>query len=574
MNELKLILKKDFIKIFSPIINIRNKTKSKESRNKIIIWIVLIPSFIILFKTIGEFVSFMYDSFLSVGKVESIFNLVLFSSIFMLLLNVLPYSLSKLYYNKDIEFTLSLPINGKNILISSMIQMLILETFWVLILFLPAMIKIARARSFPLIYYLANIVNILFYLLGLLAIVSLLWIVIMKFLSKFSKIKALLQIIFMFATIVLVLLMQKVSTLGRMNIVENSANIAQNHSLISIDKFIEYMPQNTIVLKPFYDFNASSILIALVFSIAFGILLTIIASHLAYKPWLAGYNNFKISNVKKIKKEKLRKYIKYKEKSIIFTLIKKEVLNIVKTPVYFFNIAFAGILIPIMLIIPIVSKEGIRNKLAAIPELSVITSELGISNFELTCITIVAGMAIGMLFCMGGTSVSTSVSREGKQIYLMQALAISPKEQVFSRVIAGTVLSLLESLPLLIIIIVFLKAPIYLFLFLIIGVLIISLAVNSYCLLIDIIKPKLLWKDPQGAVKQNFNVVINILINFGYIALTVWLFKTLMDNNVFSFASFHIFMLIELAINFAIIVTFMILNIKTWKNRISKYNVD
>ncbi len=574
MNDIKILLKKDALRIFSPIVNLKNKSKSKEQKNKLIMWIILIPSFIILFKTMTEFVNFMYDAFKSANRVSDIFELVLFSSIFLLILNVLPYTLSKLYHNKENEFTLSLPIKGKNIITTTMIEMLILEIMWMLVFFLPAMIRFSKDNPVPFTYYLGNIISISFYLLGIVAIVSFIWIVMMRALSKFGKIKYVLQIIFMFITVSVIIGIQKISSASAMSSVNpERMNNIQNSSQSIINKISTFMPQNDIVLKPLYEFNTTTMITSLVFSIAFGIILTIVFSNLAYKPWLKGYNNYQTSNVKKIKKEKISKYVKYKEKSLISTLIKKELLNIVKTPVYFFNIAFGGIIFPVIMFIPLLTNDNIRQRVANFPKFKEVATQFGLSNLDLFCISILLGIVLGFLFCLGGSSVSTSISREGKQIYLMQSLPIKAREQVLSRIIAGTILSVMEALPISIILLIFLKAPIYLLLFITLGSLIPSYAINSYCLLVDILKPKLEWTDPQGAVKQNFNALINLLVNFGYIALNVWTFKTLLDGRSFNVDSLYITCILLIAINIFVSVIFYFIDTNVWKDKISKYNL-
>lgn len=62
-------------------------------------------------------------------------------------------------------------------------------------------------------------------------------------------------------------------------------------------------------------------------------------------------------------------------------------------------------------------------------------------------------------------------------------------------------------------------SPVRLFTILILGILG-SFLLNTLNLIIDVIRPKLVWNDPQEAVKQNLNGFFSILLTF--VSLIIW----------------------------------------------------
>jgi ABC-2 type transport system permease protein len=89
---------------------------------------------------------------------------------------------------------------------------------------------------------------------------------------------------------------------------------------------------------------------------------------------------------------------------------------------------------------------------------------------------------------------------------------MSYKNQIHSKVLSGTVISILGTVVYLFLALIFIKAPIVT---IIVALLIDVLACflfNYIQIFIDFLRPKLNWENEQAALKQNFNTFLEMLI--------------------------------------------------------------
>ena len=106
----------------------------------------------------------------------------------------------------------------------------------------------------------------------------------------------------------------------------------------------------------------------------------------------------------------------------------------------------------------------------------------------------------------------------------MQSLILMPVSLltlIYAKITLGVLT--LGIIPLIVIVVlhVLLKLPFIVLLLVLVGTVIGLICGNVISILLDVIKPKLVWNSEQEAVKQNFLSIIPMFLSFGVLFLTV-----------------------------------------------------
>jgi ABC-2 type transport system permease protein len=189
---------------------------------------------------------------------------------------------------------------------------------------------------------------------------------------------------------------------------------------------------------------------------------------------------------------------KIKNESMMASYIKKEIRQLVRSPITFMNCVLMNFIWPV-LIIAVIAGQG-----RSVAEISrfISTGDTGV------IVAIIVG--ISAFVSSSNAVTSTAISREGSQFYFMKFVPAAMERQLYAKVATGFIISSLG-----IVIIVAAVAVLGLALGAALAALILSLAVSALCsvtgILIDAARPKLVWMNEQQAVKQNLNVMLHML---------------------------------------------------------------
>ncbi len=198
-------------------------------------------------------------------------------------------------------------------------------------------------------------------------------------------------------------------------------------------------------------------------------------------------------NDKKGKREKLQ------AQGVKRALVERE-LSIVRSNNTFLSELLMEQLIPIVLLV-IYSIMGIAGELLSVLEFEEVAPYKGF---------MILGI-MGFFYAMSMVS-STSVSREGKDFYILKVYPITVKDRVDAKIIFHMLFTLAFALPIIAVSMILMKVDI---LFLLCGlVLFIALVFvdSTVGLWRDFSDPKLDWKLPTVAVKQNMNGLFAMLL--------------------------------------------------------------
>ncbi len=503
------LIKKDFIIDYGFILNPSAALRDKNNRNKLLLFPLIV--LMILFYTY-IFVKFIFGSLPDevikhIGGVLLTIGYVVFFMI-TLMTSIAPF-ISKTYFSNDVSILQRLPVKSSDIFISKVVGLSVNSLFFGVIVLLPIVYRYGVANNSGVIYYSVAFINAMAGTMIVSSVMALLVSIVMRYINGLPRVKNIMQFINMFVVIAIVVGIQVYSR--RLAGIETLDFIQSNQGIINTLTIL--LPFVRLIERALTTSKISTMILNTASVIAISGISVFISAALGSGFLMRGVS---ANQVVAKKKNTTIKESGYQKTSVAVSLAKREISEIFRTPVYAFNILSIGILMPIFIALPLIN-EG--NAIGEIANVSVIIKELNISGINQIGIPMIIGLFVSIFLAMSGQSAITSITREGKRIWMMQSLPIHPKDQINGRMIASIFFGIIAVAPVTIIIIFLFKPSILMILGFIIGALAGVYATSSFGLLLGILYPKLVWDNPQQAIKQNFTVFISMILTWIYIGI-------------------------------------------------------
>lgn len=438
--------------------------------------------------------------------------------------------ISKIYYSKDVELLLPLPLRRNNIFISKILGYVAIAFLVSFIIFIPMIFPLIKFGNLSFLKFFSiiflNLSNIIFTVL----ILSLILILFMRVFAGIGGLKNLLQALGFIFVIGVSLAPQLISR----------SDFAKEVVEKNIIAFIRHLfPQVYLVDKIYVMNNIPGFFISLGILLLMAVILFIISFPLA-KLMIAGVLRANTSGSRAKRKGE------NKNTSIAISLAKKDLANVIKTPVYFFNLASGAFMFPILMIFGFLKGESIKY----IQEFFANTESFGFGKID-----VFFALLMGLFFYaafMTPLSI-TSITREGKNIYLMQTLPISYEDQVKGRILGSSLFQFISTLPIIIFLAYLIGFDGLYILPMLIGSCLGSYASSSFGIYYGIKYPKLDWENPQDAVKRNFPVFLFSILSMAAMALSAFIiFRLYMAFGSVSFVKFIILAYVAVAMALSI----------------------
>ena len=528
--ELKTLLKKDlYLSLLAPL--------KKPSKNGGDFRVLTVLGLVILFFYLAFLYFFLILGFIipmaRLGKESLVlggfFGFVSLGTLFFTSAGII----SKIYYSRDVELLLPLPLRQNNIYLSKILGSVITVFVVSFVIFIPMVFPLTKFgnlnffKFFSVIFL--NLSNIIFTVL----ILSTILILFMRVFAGLAGLKNLLQALGFIFVIGATLAPQLVTR----------SDVSKEFVEKNLMKFIKLLfPQVYLVDKIYGMTNISSFLLSLGILLLMAIILFALSFPLA-RLMIAGVLRAN-SLGSKVKRKR-----ENKNTSVAISLAKKDVLNVIKTPVYFFNLASTGIFLPLFFILGFF--KGMDN-IDAIKNFFVNLESYGLGKIDLFFVFII----VLFFYSAFMTPLSlTSITREGKNIYLMQTLPISYEDQVKGRILGSSLFQFISTFPIIIFLAYLIGFDGLYILAMLIGSCLGSYASSSFGIYYGIKYAKLDWENPQDAVKRNFPVFLFGILSMATMALSAFIiFRLYMAFGSVSFVKFIIiaYVTLAMALSFAI----------------------
>lgn len=510
------LLTKTLLKSSTSDSNKKGEKTSKSFRR--ILFFVFIYGYVVAFMSFISY--YAIKSLIAINQPAVFLNVAFVMMFGFCILQTLISGLNILFFSKDLDFLLPLPITPNKIIISKLNCLIISQYMMSAMIVLPGVIIYGYLLNLEYYYYIVAILNLLTFPVIPVAIISGLLTLVMRF-TKIIKNKEFVQYLTILLTLFLIIAVQSLS--GPTG-TSSQEDIAQ--SLLETNGLVEKISSGLINIKlmmnSIINYNSLDGILNLLVLIISSIVTYLLVAYLMSKIYVKTVISLSTVKMKKVKNIDLAKDLN--SNLMLISYIKKEFKLLVRTPIFFIQCVLPPIIFPIIIGVPAII--GVQDTGV---DFGMFLKDFGIvinTNFGLICSLV----TIVFMYIFNYTSV-TAISRDGENAIFMKYIPLDLKAQIFYKMAPGVILNLIPSIYIILLGSIFIeniavKTIIYVFVITIL----INILNNLITLLIDLKNPKLKWITEYAVVKQNTNILFIFLLVAIEIGVIIWmgsLFKTI-----------------------------------------------
>ena len=490
--------------------------ENRLNKKSIYLWLVLIVLVVITLLS-NQVIDMLQD----IGQVEIFPNILISLVTIIMFMQTIIVSINVLYFSKDIESVLSLPIKSEELLISKINTILTILYSTEIIFALIPLILYGISNIMGISYYITMLIVLILLPILPVMVITLIALLVMKFIRNIKHKNAFqifITLIFIVMIIVAEVLAVNWLTLNQEDYSQIGINLKTladniNKSFVVVDPLVLILHQQNILINLMKVITAYLVLVILVIFIGKKTYLKNILKIMAYN------------------KNKVIKKVNYdsqcKQKSVYKSYIKNEFDNLFKNAIFFMQTIYPVCMTLISLIfLATYFKLGIVDKVV---ELSEMLTDLHL-NIEGVCIILIIAQ---VLYSLVSISI-TSLSRMGKNAIFIKFIPVDFYKQFLMKNIPQIIVNVILLLVVLICAKVFFSL-ITVFELLFIFVLGVILSVlNSYLMLIvDIKRPTLNWSAEIDVFKQNGNKVFQYVWTIAVVVILMYIRKACETVNLY-----------------------------------------
>lgn len=515
MNKI-ITLTKVFIKNSFQTIKTENKSgNSKKNKSMVIIYII---AFLYLAGIVGLFSYNLVESLITINQQQVFIGVILFGIAMFVLIQTLFSAMSLLYYSKDNEYILPLPLKPSQILIAKTNVLLITEYLIVIIIGVIPLGIYGILNNFGILYYLIALLVLIIFPIVPILISSLLVLLIMSF-SKFSKNKNKFQL---FATIILIVVVFGISyTLTGEN--QSEEQILQMISKANglVEMIRNGFPTLSLAIESLTN-NSILIVISNILGLAIITALLYVAYvFLGKKLYLKGAVG-NLSSGKKVKRKEIEENT-YKQKSIANTYIRKEFKILFRNPIFFMQCILPIFILPIMMIVIFIA--GMSSGEADITQIG--TMIQGKDSVFVGSAILCAIQFFTMFIYIS----VTAISRDGQNAVFMKYIPLSLEKQITYKTMPNIIMTVIMNLFVIGGVQFLFKIPVIYLILVAISSIVIAVFNSYIMILVDMKKPKLDWNSEYAVVKQNINLMWPVIFSMVNILIIIIYTNVALINN-------------------------------------------
>ena len=477
------------------------------------------------------------SALMTVGMENIFIYLAFFMFCIFIIVQTIISSINILYFSKDLEFLMPLPIKPIKIIMAK-INCLIINAYLVsATLIVPVLIVYGFLKQLTFGYYITSLITLLVFPIIPILITVLLVTIIMRPMKKVIS-KDILQYISFIFTFIFIIAIQKISSMTETTTVNEVTE-----TLISINNMI----RNNINIFFNVDFACNAVIN---FNSIYGVgqlvlfaCISLAAYYLVSKLISRAYlKTVTTVSITKNKVEKVEDF-NYKEYDVKTSYVKKEFTNLFRNPIFFIQCIFFGVVFPVMFLfigIANMNSSGVDPELFLSDVNNIINSSSGI-----------IGIMFLFLFCFLFNYVSvTAISREGNEATFAKYIPIPLEKQIKFKALPGIIVNDIIMFVIVIGAYLIVKS---MSVITIMGALFLGMLLNRFnnilFVIVDLKNPKLKWISEYTVVKQNINMIYQMLIYSAEMVVLGLLITKLIDLNIFIILSTIVLILMNIGIN-------------------------
>ena len=452
------------------------------------------------------------DGLISIQQEAVFIGLILLMIIGFTLFQSIFSSINVLYFTKDSEYILPLPLKPSEIILARTNVIIIMEYIVELIISLVPLIIYGVMTGAGVIYYITMLIALILIPIFPVLLISTIVMFVMSF-SKIVRNKNRFQLI---ATVIVlifsVVLGMSFSTFDEEITQEQMIQLVmQANGLVDLIK--GYFPTLAPLTTALTTTSLFEVLISILETIGISFITLIIYVFIAEKIYFKGLVGNLFSGSKKKGKVDLSKN-NFRNSKLYKSYIGKEFKLLFRNPIFLMQCLVPAVLIPIIMI----GIFALNFKDISQEELQEITSL--IPTDTLVVVSVILGI-IQFFFMFSYISI-TAISRDGNNAVFMKYAPVSLYKQYMYKIAPNYIINTIMIILTLVMLQYFLKMPLITLALIFVISMVMSALQSILMLIIDLKKPKLEWDSEYAVVKQNMNLMypmILSLVNIGVIVL-------------------------------------------------------
>jgi ABC-2 type transport system permease protein len=498
----------------------------KSSKKKSILYLALIVMGVLpMVVGIGTSTATMYDILVQVHQ-EGILLATGFTTVSLLILVFgIFYVINIFYFAQDIDKLLPLPLRPSQLTSAKFCVSLVYEYLTVAMFLLPLIIAFGIKSNGGLLFYIYSFFLLLVVPVIPLVIAGTIVLVLMRF-SNLTKKKDQFRIIAAVFGILLVLAINYFTSnyLSVTDHPERTFNLLNTEHNSFINLVARFFPLAKIAsdcLLNYHNLSGFTNLLSFYLINSVFIVLFLTLSEAIYLKGAVGGSEI-YSGSKSLTKDEL--YKSTRKSSVIKSYILKETKILLRTPAFFINCILTNFLWPIILTAAYLGVDTGLQK---------VTQFLVGNNTE--SIILACSVALSMFISASNSIAASALSREGNNFFVNKYLPVFYRDIIVSKLYTAFIVSFTGFLIVLIAAEFLLKLQL--------GIICLSIILSLEGIiftslvgfLFDINYPKLIWDNEYKPIKQNMNVLFNIIINMIIGVLIIYFTFTMNISKVYLF---------------------------------------
>lgn len=447
----------------------------------------------------------LIPGFQSLGMEEMLLGVVLLMSMAFVLFMGAFYLIGLLFFSKDTEFLAALPIPQGTVFAAKFAQVLLGEIVTSGLIVLPAFIVYGLSAGGGLGYWLRALLVFLFVPCIPLAISGFVSLLLVRFSALWRR-RELLTIVGSMVLVIGAIAGQTYlqAKLPQDLSAEAIAALLSDHSGL-LRQIASVFPPSLWAAEGL-SAGGGQLLLFLGVSVLALCVVVLAAGRLYYRGAMAQLETAASQRAVRLTGKRVRR------RGPLVALFVREWKLVLRSPTYALNGLITILMGPMMMVMPLIAQGAVSGG-----DFDAVFALLQSGVDARITLLVLAGLfaLIGMINPAAGTT----LSREGKQFYMLRVLPVRPARQAAAKLLFGYSVSVLTSLLMGVVAVLGLGLPFGVAAAAFALSLFISAAPLSLSMLPDILRPKLNWNSETEAIKQNINGVMCMLIGWAYLGI-------------------------------------------------------
>ena len=495
---------------------------STKSKSKILIYGILFLYFAGLIIFLGYN---LLDGLIAIHQETIFVGMILFMIFGLAIIQTIFSSINILYFTKDSEYLLPLPLKPYQIILARTNVMLIAEY---VIIFLIGFIPLAMygvLTGAGIVYYVTMVLAVILVPILPVLLISMLVMFIMSF-AKLTKNRNRFQL---FATLLVlaIIIALSISTSGMKQDLTNeemAQMVVQANGMIELVK--GYVPTVDYLMEALTTNSLFTAIVEVLKTLGITIIGFIVYMLIAQKIYFKGlvgnlFGGGASSSNKEINQKEYRNSKLYK------SYVGKEFKNMARNPVFLMQCLIPAVLIPIIMVV--VVYTGLNSDGMGLEQITQMVQQMPTNTFFIACII----LGVIQFFTMFIYISITAISRDGENAVFMKYIPVSLYKQYMYKIIPNIIMNIVTIIITLGMAEYLLRLPAITLIALFIVATIMGILQSIAMIIVDLKRPKLNWDSEYAVAKQNLNLVFPVLLAMINIAIMVGLVFLLKDINVY-----------------------------------------